>query len=412
MAPNDIPGSVGSSTSFAGDYLCIERDAEWVKREPYAPLTENKVTRELWSQFHVKEYKFQSEIEIPVLFLWPKRPTDEEVKEDKEGRPIHVRFFGGGFCTGSADNVDWYPPWKLRMMKDTNSITIAPNHRLLPEANGQQILADIDAFWANYDGLLNEFLKDHDKIRANKNKLLITGTSSGGFAAMHSWLGSAPQTLKAVFLAYPMLASYAKEPGDYRGVQMSSDVARKSWKRSIERIQELRERGELQYRVGSIPPEGMDMSCLLPMVREDNGITAWQNCFGEDDILQRVQAMSLRDMPEHHAPIFIAHGRRDNPVPAAHSTNLKKWLQEACSPGSLLIDIWFKDTEPNDHGFDTLENELGEQPLEDRPNNTGLQTMIKNCKMWWLTEEWNQKRNRDPVPPPKKSTQQTVQPPS
>lgn len=89
------------------------------------------------------------------------------------------------------------------MSKD--AIIITPDYRLMPEANGMEILEDVRDFYnwlGNPNNLASYF---PEGISADLDHLLVTGESAGGWLALQSaLLPSSRERISAVISHYPM----------------------------------------------------------------------------------------------------------------------------------------------------------------------------------------------------------------
>ena len=99
-----------------------------------------------------------------------------------------------------------FPGWILKLALRNNAIIISPDYRLMPEANGLDILQDLRDFynWLQTPKTLDSYLS-HD-VSADVEHLLITGESAGGWLALQSILLSASrERIGAVISHYGMI---------------------------------------------------------------------------------------------------------------------------------------------------------------------------------------------------------------
>jgi acetyl esterase/lipase len=70
-----------------------------------------------------------------------------------------------------------------------SAIVISPDYRLLPEANGADILADVEAFWTwMRDDLPSIADQESWHVSPDLNRIACVGESAGGWLAVHSSL--------------------------------------------------------------------------------------------------------------------------------------------------------------------------------------------------------------------------------
>jgi acetyl esterase/lipase len=89
-------------------------------------------------------YKTVNHVPIEASILIPKLITGE-----RPGKyPLVVRWHGGFWMTGHRLFADWFPSFVLEWALKHNAIVVTPDYRLLPEANGTDILNDMKDFFA------------------------------------------------------------------------------------------------------------------------------------------------------------------------------------------------------------------------------------------------------------------------
>ncbi|KAF4629656.1 hypothetical protein G7Y89_g8490 [Cudoniella acicularis] len=96
--------------------------------------------------------------------------------------PVLVHWHGGGFIAGhlSQHRV-------IEFALSHKAVIISPDYRLLPEANGTDILADVQAFsqWV-HDELSTILRHHHPDVTLNLDQVLAFGESAGGYLALQS----------------------------------------------------------------------------------------------------------------------------------------------------------------------------------------------------------------------------------
>jgi len=139
----------------------------------------------------------------------PKTPLKAAPTDVSRKRPVMVRFHGGGLMCGARDFEGWLPPWFPQYALKHDAIFVCPDYRLLPEANGVEILEDLDDFWTwvrtDLPGVVGAMDEGEGmRTTVDLTKVLSTGESAGGYLAIQSGL-SHPSFIKAVIAAYPTL---------------------------------------------------------------------------------------------------------------------------------------------------------------------------------------------------------------
>lgn len=88
----------------------------------------------------------------------------------------------------------------LDLCLETPSLLIAPDYRLLPEANGADILSDLEDFWQWLHTDFLELTKDWS-VLPDISRLACTGQSAGGYLAVQSALLFPTCVLQQAYLA-------------------------------------------------------------------------------------------------------------------------------------------------------------------------------------------------------------------
>jgi acetyl esterase/lipase len=144
-------------------------------------------------------YKTVNNHEISTTVLIPKN-----LKPGKH--PLLVHFHGGFLICGSKLYEEWHATWTIQLAAQKNAILVTPNYRLLPEANGREVLDDISEFWSWIKTTLpDEVAKMATGVVADTDNVLVAGESAGGYLAVQSALLHPNAGIKAVISQYGML---------------------------------------------------------------------------------------------------------------------------------------------------------------------------------------------------------------
>lgn len=153
--------------------------------------------------------------DILATVLTPKELQDQPPCQ----YPVLVHWHGGGFVLGHRMYAPWWPDWSatslprqrnsapvnqryrsLQFAQSQSALIISPDYRLLPEANGSDILADVDEF-SNWMRDELPSIADRESWHASPDlgRVACIGESGGGWLAMQSaLLFSAKIDIKAV----------------------------------------------------------------------------------------------------------------------------------------------------------------------------------------------------------------------
>jgi acetyl esterase/lipase len=130
--------------------------------------------------------------------------------------PLFARFHGGGLITGYSIIPDWMAAWNFTWALSHNAVVVLPNYRLMPEANGADILDDLRDFWTwvadqGKDGLL-AFVQEQTggRVALDLGRVIAMGESAGGWCSVQSGflaeqLQHSGVELRGVIAQYPML---------------------------------------------------------------------------------------------------------------------------------------------------------------------------------------------------------------
>ncbi|PSN60448.1 alpha/beta-hydrolase [Corynespora cassiicola Philippines] len=235
MSCRDIPSLEDSVLARKRLETVIDpfKDEHFKREESFydeSKVAEKAAVQNRFADFHVLEmrpkylsertgsyYNVKNGIYIPINIgiLVPK------TLDVKKPIPIHVKIHGGGFVTGYSLHQSWFAWHLLQSTKDANGIILAPDYRLMPEHDGQDIIEDIDAFWNIVRGdkefrspLSEDICKRFgtSEINLDWHKVMVSGESAGGFLAAYSGLTEQREnlTIRTVYLQYPMLKHYER----------------------------------------------------------------------------------------------------------------------------------------------------------------------------------------------------------
>lgn len=287
---------------------------------------------------HTTSYKTVNGHPIGVDVLIPK-----ELKSGK--RPLLVRFHGGYLVTGASLFPFFFTNWILELATSQSAIVVSADYRLLPEANGNDILADIADFWKWVREDLQPYLKAISPESAPEvdfDHILTNGESAGGYLAVQSALTQSVGSIKAVIGIYPQL-----DVGD--------DYYNKSFTKLLFGIpmlpNELVDTHVASTAPGAIvtsatPPSRVDLACAIVQ----NGRLV--EFLGSDKALFPVEVVGKVDsMP----PLLILHGKEDSAVPVVGSERFVEAFKKKHPSTPVKLSL-----HTGAHGFDdgaTLETE-------------------------------------------------------
>ncbi|KAH7392265.1 Alpha/Beta hydrolase protein [Phaeosphaeria sp. MPI-PUGE-AT-0046c] len=315
-----------------------------------APLDDTTPATRLDS-FHVHRtsYKRIGDHEIEVGILVPK-----ELKNGKH--PVMVKFHGGGLVTGDCLFTDWIAAFFVPFIHRTSSIVVLPNYRLIPEHTGADILADLSDFWKWFDsGSLSSYLASNHpelSLELDKEHVLVTGDSAGGYMALMSALTQPQGKFKAVLAQYPMTNYLRAEIADtFFGAPTPKPEI-------------------IQQHIDSIVP-GTVLSSAVPPARF--GLSWALAAYGKFlDYFDKEKMWPIDKIEDVQAmpPTWIIHGGTDSAVDVKDSQEfVKKWTDREVR-GEVKLSV----LPGKDHGFDADVKESEEEWLKE-----GL---------GWVEERW------------------------
>jgi len=189
-------------------------------KDPLAPFSISTHTYKI-----VDGHEILADVLIPKKLLLLGPGSDEWTK----GRPILVRVHGGGlvsegFCfsffacfvcrltsfiflevTGLRTDESYVPRWLYSFAHEHDAIIVSPDYRLLPEATAEELLDDLDDFWAWLSSDLPSVARDVSAkaagaatatgLEVDLGRVIVHGESAGGYCAIQMVLSNfKPQT--------------------------------------------------------------------------------------------------------------------------------------------------------------------------------------------------------------------------
>ncbi|EKG18772.1 hypothetical protein MPH_03998 [Macrophomina phaseolina MS6] len=300
----------------------------------------------------------------------------------KGPRPVIVRFHGGGLVSGTRLYAPWFSSYLLKYALDHSAIIISPDYRLLPEACGLDILADISSLWTWLFTSLHAYILLRDPIYSycgiDMKRIMVSGESAGGWLALQSAFMH-PGQIKAILGIFPMLdlgddhfthggrkssgTQHDDEPNGAGGgddiescstVGTSAAVPNRQVKANMAGIGMLLDNAIVDDYVTSaqthpdrvvssiMPPERMDFSVALFQHGRVGELLGRSRVLYPLELLEEVGRAGTR-LP----PLLIVHGTDDTVVPVEGSVRFaREW------------ETWQRDSavrlvlRPGEHGFE------------------------------------------------------------
>ncbi|KAF2137942.1 uncharacterized protein K452DRAFT_235202 [Aplosporella prunicola CBS 121167] len=280
-------------------------------------------------------------------------PSDLPRDTNAPARPVIARFHGGGLITGARLHPGSFAPWILELARAQGAVLVTPDYRLLPEARGADVLADVADFWA--------WLRSPQGLQAavpdlpvDIDRVLAMGDSAGGMLALQAAFMGAPG-IRALITAYPM-------------VDLRSDHFTRRCEKNILGLPMLDEELVEEYIEAARSKPGVVLASADIPDRMDLMIAVFQHArFGEllgperelypFDRLEDVSRAGAR-LP----PLLVTHGSDDSIMPSSGSRLFveawRRWQPEA------RVELVMR---PGEHGFDNsvgADEEWFKGPLE------------------------------------------------
>lgn len=241
----------------------------------------------------------------------------------------------------------FFTNWILELALLNDAIIVSADYRLLPEATGTDILADLSDLWkwvhSNLQSFVSYTATAADAPQIDFTQILVVGDSSGGWLAVQSALTQPAGSIKGVIGLYPQLDMHdpfytTKFEKHLFGMPMLPTEV-------------------VDAHIAATTPGTVVTSALLPF-RLDITCSIIQNgrmleFLGDRKELFPIEMVALA---EHMPAVLIVHGKEDSAVPVGGSERFVNALKKKKLPGSAVR----LDVRPGDHGFDgdaTLKDE-------------------------------------------------------
>jgi len=274
--------------------------------------------------------------------------------------PVLVKFHGGFLVTGAALYPDWFPQWLLDFITLHSAIAVLPEHRLMPESTGLDILEDFSDFW---DWVRSGALQSHldatlPGVHADLAHVAACGESAGGYLSVQSGLSQPKGFIKAVIATYPCLDL---ESSYYSAAYEKSVLGAPTIPEAV--LADHLKAMEPGRIVTSVPPPGR-LPIALSFVQQGR----FPEFLGSDESLYPLKRMEKVD---EVPPMLILHGRDDSAVPVEGSVKFVDMAEKRWGKGKVVLH-----TEPGEHGFD------GPVPLD----TPWLKELLPHVTRPWLGE--------------------------
>lgn len=283
-----------------------------------------------FSSFHVVDivYKTVNDTTIPASILVPKTITAGT-------HPLWIRWHGGFLVTGHRLYADWFPQWALDLALKHQAVIVSPDHRLMPEATGLDILEDVKDFftWLFAPENLAKYLPDN--VNVDLNHVLMNGESAGGWLAWHSAV-LYPERTAAVVAHYPMLDLHSRHFTERYEKQLFTPPAPQLPAHLLDNHLKALKGDEVV--TSAIPPKRVPL-CIVTL---QQGRKA--DLLGAEKSLYPLDVLdSLSSLP----PTWILHGKADSVVPVEGTRKYAAKLRERLPQAQLRLSL-----EEGEHGFD------------------------------------------------------------
>ncbi|KAJ5649989.1 uncharacterized protein N7484_003712 [Penicillium longicatenatum] len=298
-----------------------------------------------FDDFHVHHvtYKVVSGHPIDLSILVPKRLVENG--ELSEKTPLITEFHGGFLVGGNRIFSPWFSDWLIELALSRRAIIVTPDYRLLPEANGHDVLADLASFWdwlpKNMKSKLASFYPQVH-IEPDFDRILATGSSAGGWMVSQSMFLHPEINIRAAIMAYPMInlrdrfwAEKYEKP--IFGLPTLPYEIVESHLKSLPANAVFTTDGDIEKKVELLRPP-----LAIAIVQHGK----YLDFFGRD-----TELFPFENLPraERVPPfVWLFHGRQDSAVPCSGSEKFVSEVQKHKPDVHVRLDL--KDGE---HGFDT-----------------------------------------------------------
>ena len=285
-------------------------------------------------------YKTIEEQGITLDVLFPKSLGQSQ----PGGRPVIVRFHGGGLVAGASLFPDFFGRWLLEYSQRYGAVIVSANHRLMPEADGSNIMEDVEDVWRWLHESLPSYLDEQTagRIKPDLSRIITAGESAGGYLSIQLALNH-PDQIQAVTAQYPMadmrskhfMEAYEKQLLQFP--QIPENVIR-------DHIAKFKSEEALSgKRVVVSDDRRLERAPLfLSMVQQG----LYKDYFGSSTELYPVERVERGDrLPK--GGIFIWHGQGDTMVPADGSEKFVAAVRKAHPELYCKLEL-----QPGEHGFD------------------------------------------------------------
>jgi acetyl esterase/lipase len=269
--------------------------------------------------------------------------------------PLIVNYHGGFLITGSRNYAPFLAPWIPAYAASRSAILVSPDYRLLPEATGVDIVADLKDSWSWIQTRLNELLAQHGGgHQVDLSKILVLGASAGGYCALQVGL-NLPGEVKACMPIYPVLdyhgEFFSKGPGKL-GLRLSGNPASAYDEKKIDEHLAKMEAGVVVSAAGDEVRNQL-AGAIVFHGRINEFMGNERECF---------PFLRVEDGAKLPEKVWIIHGYEDSAVPVEGSKKFVKLAEERCPESQVRLTV-----RPGEHGFDAgakLDDEWLKEGLE------------------------------------------------
>jgi acetyl esterase/lipase len=278
--------------------------------------------------------------------------------------PVLVNWHGGGLISGVRDNGEWWQPYVLDLAVQHNALMLAPDYPLAPESQTPDLLASIERFlaWLLDERGLQTALDQHAvsaplRITADTAKLLVTGSSAGGWCAL--WAGiRRPQAIHTLMLQYPMVDLVDEF---FSTSQVGTQAT--GWFETLKALPEsIVDEYLAKLRPGAVRVSEPITGPTFPLTGAAFVHGRVVELLGQNsDETYPFRALQ-REGVRLPGRIWVVHGRDDYIVPVRGSERLVELVEKNASGTEIRLD-----TLPGDHGFDVDMNRSATAvPIDER----------------------------------------------